>query len=313
MTKICLDAGHYGKYNRSPAVNSYYESEVMWKLHLYQKKHLESYGIEVIITRPEQAKDLSLYNRGITSKGCDLFLSNHSNAVGNEVNESVDYPVAYTAVNGAADRIATLLTECVERVMDTKQNARINKRKNSSGSDYYGVVRGATAVGVPGLILEHSFHTNTRSTNWLLNDNNLDRLAKEEAKVIAEYFGINNETPGNDKWYRIRQSWNKPESHIGAYKNLSNAKAACKPGYTVYDWNGNAIYTLEDYPWVGQCTGNSVNVRKGPGMGYSNIEGWPTLDKGNLFDVIGKEGAWYFILIDKQYKGYISQQYVKRV
>ena len=25
--KVCLEAGHYGKYNRSPAVSSYYELE----------------------------------------------------------------------------------------------------------------------------------------------------------------------------------------------------------------------------------------------------------------------------------------------
>lgn len=25
--KVCLDAGHYGKYNRSPAVSSYYPKD----------------------------------------------------------------------------------------------------------------------------------------------------------------------------------------------------------------------------------------------------------------------------------------------
>ena len=39
--KVCLDAGHYGKYNRSPAVSSYYESDMTWKLHNYLKKELE--------------------------------------------------------------------------------------------------------------------------------------------------------------------------------------------------------------------------------------------------------------------------------
>ena len=32
--KICLDAGHYAKYNRSPVVPEYYESVMNWKLHL---------------------------------------------------------------------------------------------------------------------------------------------------------------------------------------------------------------------------------------------------------------------------------------
>lgn len=29
--KICLDAGHYGDYNRSTAVPEYYESRMNWK------------------------------------------------------------------------------------------------------------------------------------------------------------------------------------------------------------------------------------------------------------------------------------------
>ena len=36
--KICIDAGHYGKYNRSPVVPEYYESDMVWKLHLMQKE-----------------------------------------------------------------------------------------------------------------------------------------------------------------------------------------------------------------------------------------------------------------------------------
>ena len=49
--KICLDAGHQGRYNQSPADHRYYESVMVWKLHLLQKKYLEDYGIEVITTR----------------------------------------------------------------------------------------------------------------------------------------------------------------------------------------------------------------------------------------------------------------------
>ena len=47
--KICLDAGHYGKYNKSPVDAQYYESDAMWKLHLMQKKYLEEYGAEVVL------------------------------------------------------------------------------------------------------------------------------------------------------------------------------------------------------------------------------------------------------------------------
>lgn len=215
--KICLDAGHYGKYNRSPANKEYYESEAMWKLHLLLKKYLEGYGIEVITTRDVQADDLSVTARGKKSKGCDLFLSLHSNATGSGgVNEGVDYPIVYVPLNGSGDKVGGLLAECIANVMGTKQKGRIATRKGNDG-DYYGVIRGAVSVGVSGLILEHSFHTNTRSTNWLLDDNNLDALAKAEAKVIADHYGA--EAKKSSVLYRVQ---------VGAYSVKENAEALQK-------------------------------------------------------------------------------------
>ena len=58
--KICLDAGHFGKYNKSPAGARYYESKIMWKLHLKQKQYLEAYGIQLVTTRSSQAADRKL-------------------------------------------------------------------------------------------------------------------------------------------------------------------------------------------------------------------------------------------------------------
>ena len=175
--KICLDAGHQGRYNQSPADHRYYESVMVWKLHLLQKKYLEEYGIEVITTRRREDEDKGLFARGAESKGCDLFLSDHSNAVGTSVNNQVDYPAAYCVINGSADGIGMALAQCVEKVMKTKQPARIEHRRGQNG-DYYGVLRGAASVGTPGLILEHSFHPNAQIAAWLLAD------------AIALYYGI---------------------------------------------------------------------------------------------------------------------------
>lgn len=227
MTKICLDAGHYGKYNQSPANKAYYEAEMNWKLHNLLKKYLKQKGFEVIQTRSNQATDLALTSRGRLARGCDLFLSIHSNAVGSGVNETIDYPVAYVSISGKADDIGLKLARCVESVMDTDQKARIEHKKGSNG-DYYGVLRGAAAAGVPGVILEHSFHTNTRMTNWLLDDGNLDKLAKAEADVIADYFGVKKQT-GNAGADLLRVQ-------VGAYsveKNADNQLAKVKAaGFT---------------------------------------------------------------------------------
>ena len=194
MTKICLDAGHYGKYNQSPAVPKYYESDMAWKLHLKLKGYLEDYGIEVVTTRKNQNENLGLTARGKKAEGCDLLLSIHSNAVGDKVNETVDYPIAFVPINGSADKLGKLLAECIEQTMNTKQTSKSESKKSEKGNwDYYSVINGATSVGVPGIILEHSFHTNTKATKWLLDDSNLDKLAKAEAEVIAKYFNTEKE------------------------------------------------------------------------------------------------------------------------
>lgn len=214
--KICLDAGHYGKYNQSPANVRYYESEITWKLHLFQKKYLEGYGIEVITTRSDLDTDRGLYDRGAASKGCDLFISDHTNAVGNTVNNKVDYPAAYCAINGSADGIGMALAQCVETVLETKQPARIEHRRGQNG-DYYGVLRGATAVGTPGLILENSFHTNAGIAAWLLNDKNLERLAQAQADTIALYYNIIDPEPHKSGWYQEEGGWRFYLGDTGLY------------------------------------------------------------------------------------------------
>lgn len=186
--KICLDAGHYGKYNQSPVNKKYYESEMTWKLHIYLKEELEKHGIKVVVTRSEQSRDLALTKRGNAAKGCDLFLSLHSNACNTE---SEDFPLACCTVSGKADKIGKILADVTAKTMNTKQGGRIWKRQGNNG-DYYGVLRGAAAVGVPGVLMEHSFHTNNRSANWLLVDSNLKKLAAAEAQAIAEFYGIEN-------------------------------------------------------------------------------------------------------------------------
>lgn len=188
--KICLDPGHYGKYNQSTEVSTYYESEVMWSFHLYLKADLEALGFEVITTRSDPDQDLALYTRGTTAQGCDCFISLHSNACGTE---SVDYPVVFRAYDNLndADTIALKLATEIGTLMGTAQAGRTATRVSSSGGEYYGVIRGARAVNVPlYLLIEHSFHTNKAATLWLLEDENLKKLSKLEAQILADYYGM---------------------------------------------------------------------------------------------------------------------------
>ena len=238
--RICLDAGHYGKYNRSPVVSAFYESDFNWKFHLLLKKYLEAYGFEVTTTRERQDEDMDLYERGRCAKGHDLFISDHANYA---ARESADYPVAYVPINGSGDLIGRKLAQCVAEVMGTTEDAMIQSKKSDKGNwDWYGVIYGANEVGVPGIILEHSFYSNKRSAQWLMVDSNLDKLAKAEAEVLAKHYGMEKDGPEVKKWYRIRKSWDDAKTQKGAYKSLELAKENCPEDYSVFDWNGNCVY-----------------------------------------------------------------------
>ena len=210
--KICLDAGHYGDYNRSPAIPEYHESRMNWKLQGFLKAALEAFGFTVITTRSDPEADLPLESRGKASAGCDLFLSLHSNAAGSGIYEDVDYVVAYVMLDGSTDTLGKALAETVAQAMDTRQDPQVKTRRGQNG-EYYGVLRGAAAVGTPGIILEHSFHTNTRSTQWLMEETNLQALAQAEAAVIAAHFGL--KKPDSKPLYRVQ---------TGAFSSLANAQ-----------------------------------------------------------------------------------------
>lgn len=257
MAKVCLDAGHYGNYNRSPVVSGYYESVRMWKLTELLAAELTARGIHVVKTRTNQATDLALTSRGRKAKGCDLFVSMHSNAASSE---SVDYPLAIVPLNGTGTALGQKLADCVCSVMGTAQKGRTATKRGSNG-DYYGVIRGAVSVGVPGIILEHSFHTNTRAANWLMSDANLKKLAQAEAECIAAYLGVETK-PVQNKGYRFKVRVTIKDLHIRSGPGTNYAsKGYIKPG--VYRIKSEKGIWLELYSGAGWISSKYVTKLDG--------------------------------------------------
>ena len=206
--KICIDAGHTGKTNPYLVDGKTvgWESEMAWTLHNLLAERLQAAGAEVIRTRSQLSEDPPLEDRGRTAKGCDLFLSLHSNAADSQ---TADYPLACCCVAGTADAIGMKLARTVASVMGTVQSPRIWKRDYQTGGgamlqsdsepsfgkaayqkDYYGVLRGAAAVSVPGVLLECSFHTNPSRARWLTQEANLEALAAALCDTIAAHYGL---------------------------------------------------------------------------------------------------------------------------
>ena len=98
-----------------------------------------------------------------------------------------------------------------------------------------------------------------------------------------------------DKYYRIRKTWADSKSQIGAYKSLENAKKNCKTGYTVFDWNGKAVYTkatsASATSFQVQITADDLRIRKEPNLN-AKILGYT--GKGT-FTITKTSGDWGYL------------------
>lgn len=198
--KITIDPGHGQNTNKSPNNPNYVEGTQMWKLGQKLQKALESYGFEVINTRPNIGDDPSLSARGKAAgeSGSSLLLSLHSNAPSASPDGTYDPSVngvcaCYSQKDKAFNQpLAKKLAETVGNLMGNGVKAVFyNSYPGKPGTDYFGVLRYSAASGCPhAIIIEHGYHTNVYESNWLLDDANIDRLALEEARVIAECFGV---------------------------------------------------------------------------------------------------------------------------
>lgn len=203
--RIMLDPGHAGfYYNQSPVNLDYFESARMWRLAELLRESLTRYGFEVAFTRDSIHDDPELTERGRRAKGYDLFLSLHSNAAASAepdapwiIHFSSD---SKTLIDEESEKIARAIGPAVSELMGVSAPYYYTKAvdfdRDGNGyldDEYYGVLFGAKSVGVPGVIIEHSFHTNKAATDWLMDDRNLMKLAAREAEVLADIYGMKGE------------------------------------------------------------------------------------------------------------------------
>ena len=185
MAKIIVDPGH-GQGDNVGA-NGYREGTVMWHFGQFLQSELESRGHVVVNTRPLITNEPSLSLRGGMAFDADLFISLHSNA---NSNPSLRGVAIYDSVADKEDEMESELCAVISRTMGSPNLGIRNRESNvNPGDDYYGVLRNAVLVGCPNAMLaEHSYHTNPQDAAWLMDHNNLRKLAIAEADCITKYY-----------------------------------------------------------------------------------------------------------------------------
>ena len=188
---VVLDPGHGPITNPYPAASGYYEGTQMYKLMLVLKKRLEDSGITVITTRKKLSDDPDLSTRGATAgkNKADLFISLHSDAIGNYVASANGVSAYYSIKDPTVNKpLAAKISASISALMGTRNRGALT-RTGSGGADYYGVIRSSAASGCRNAFLvEHGFHSNAEDVKWLISDNKLAQIAEVWTKLLCEYF-----------------------------------------------------------------------------------------------------------------------------
>ena len=256
---VILDPGHGPITNPYPAASGYYEGTQMYKLMLVLKQRLEAHGISVITTRKQLGDDPSLSDRGATAgkNKADLFLSLHSDAIGNYVASANGVSVYYSIQDKATNKpLAANISSRVAALMNTRDRGAMTRIGNNN-LDYYGVIRSSAASGCKNaFLIEHGFHTNVNDVKWLISDAKLAQIAEVETRVLCEYFGktyngtatttnINvsqtTESTSSNKTITIYKQLYKYTNAANALSgNVSLASGSLQPGaYYIYkEYNG---------------------------------------------------------------------------
>lgn len=151
--------------------------------------------------------------------------------------------------------------------------------------------------------------------NWMYT--RMDDLAE---KVTAALGGM---STTQKQLYRVRRTWPDSKSQKGAYNILANAKACAdkNPGYSVFDTDGNAVYTSEtgsagvpgDTTFKVRVSVPDLNIRSGPGTNYAATGRFTGAGVFTITAVQSGQGSssgWGKL---KSGAGWIALDYAKRV
>lgn len=97
------------------------------------------------------------------------------------------------------------------------------------------------------VLMEYGFMDSKTDAPIIITDAYSKLVAYATMEGIAEVAKLKKKAPAKEpekQIYRIRKSWEDAASQTGAYIDLERAKPACPKGYTVYDKDGNAVYSV---------------------------------------------------------------------
>lgn len=305
---VALDPGHDSTHAGASA-NGVREEVLTLKIAQYCKAELEEYaGVSVYMTRTtadcphpggSSAHDIDQRVADAAAAGASVYVSFHLNSSLSSAAKGAEIIIPNTnwkpQVGNDGKKLATLIeSELVglgleERKIYSK-NTTVNERyEDGSLSDYFTVQISAKEHGIPGIIVEHAFVTNTSDVNnFLNNEAGLKKLGVADATGIAKYFGLS-----KGQWYKDSTGW----WYASGTSYLKNQWAQISGSWYYFDSNGYMETSWQkisgDRYYFGEANDGAMKT------GWQKIgESWYYLGSSNGgylqtgWQKIG--GAWYY-------------------
>ena len=223
---VALDPGHDSKHTGATGIGGLKEEVLTLKIANYCKEELEKYtGVSIYMTRTTSScpypsnkssgGDIGDRVQAAARAGADLFVSFHLNSSSSSGSNGAEVIVP----NGNwKPQVASDGRKLAQAILNELKAVGVNMRPTSiyskdttvnetypdgSKSDYFSVQIYAKEAGIPGIIVEHAFLTNSNDVNkFLKTESGLKKLGVADATGIAKYLGLSKKSD-NTGWRTI--------------------------------------------------------------------------------------------------------------
>lgn len=299
---IVIDPGH-GGYDGGANAGSTgdNESDLNWNIAKYMKAELETYaGVRVYVTRANNEWNTNTARAHMgKSVGADFVISIHNNS---SSTASTNGFVAYGSVaDGYVDATKNLCLNMARYAqaagLGLFSNGYLTRPSGANPSmDYYTVIDEGVKSGIPTIIAEHCFLSNSSDAAFIHQTENQRKVGVADATAVAEYFGLSKRTISDGQSVELDRSYSAyfiPASQkdggisfAGSDENVAHVRSdglitAVNAGtatvtYTYADGtSGSCTFTTKPVVQIGVSAGINPTV-------YKSSEQIASIDKSKV-------------------------------
>ncbi|MCI8397330.1 MAG: hypothetical protein HFJ52_06920 [Clostridia bacterium] len=201
---IVLDSGHGGKDPGSINQNlGLYERNQVWKITNYLKGYLEEYkDTKVYMTYPKYTETGDTLTRARRSEimknyNADLGISLH---IDSSTNTSLRGATAYVSghpkFKSSMTKLGNNMLANLSKLgiksngVQTRIDTTEPPYEDGTPRDYYAMLMYPTEYGIPAILFEHCYISNSEDCKFIDSDEDLKKIAKADADAIANYLKL---------------------------------------------------------------------------------------------------------------------------